>query len=196
MALSSAEERKTAAEIVAALDLQCHPDGSFYLETFRDPSIVLPTSELPPRYKADRAVSSAIYFLLPAGEIARLHRIPCAETWHYYLGEPLTVFEVHDDGQIKITVVGPDLRQGQRPQYTVPPNVWFGAFLTCDIESFTEDGSVFVKAPGRDPAVHYSFAGVTCAPAFQFEDNELATREDMKALAPKAESFINYLVPS
>jgi len=91
MALSSAEERKTAAEIVAALDLQCHPDGSFYLETFRDPSIVLPTSELPPRYKADRAVSSAIYFLLPAGEIARLHCIPCAETWHYYLGEPLTV---------------------------------------------------------------------------------------------------------
>jgi predicted cupin superfamily sugar epimerase len=41
--------------------------------------------------KVDRAVSSAIYFLLPAGEIARLHRIPCAETWHYYLGEPLTV---------------------------------------------------------------------------------------------------------
>ena len=51
MALSSTEERKTAAEIVAALDLQCHPDGGFYLETFRDPSIVLPTSELPPRCK-------------------------------------------------------------------------------------------------------------------------------------------------
>ncbi|KAK3128623.1 hypothetical protein QOZ80_6BG0464280 [Eleusine coracana subsp. coracana] len=111
------------------------------------------------------------------------------------MGEPLTVFEVHDDGEIKMTVVGPNLRDGQRPQYTVPPNVWFGAFLTCDIESFTEDGSVFVKTSGRDPALHYSFVGVTCAPAFQFEDNQLATREDMKALAPKAEAFINFLVP-
>jgi uncharacterized protein len=108
----------------------------------------------------------------------------------------IQVFEVHDDGQIKMTVVGPDLRDGQRPKYTVPPKVWFGAFLTRDIRvSFTKDGSVFVKTPGRDPSLHYSFVGVTCAPAFQFEDNELAMREDMKALAPKAEGFINYLVP-
>uniref|UniRef100_A0A0E0L8Y9 DUF985 domain-containing protein n=1 Tax=Oryza punctata TaxID=4537 RepID=A0A0E0L8Y9_ORYPU len=192
MALTSAE-KKTAAEIVAMLDLQRHPDGGFYLETFRDPSISLPKSALPPRYKVDRSVSSAIYFLLPAGEIAKLHRIPCAETWHYYMGEPLTVFEVHDDGHIKMTVVGPDLRHGQRPQYTVPPNVWFGAFLTHDIESFTEDGRVFVKTPGRDSELHYSFVGVTCAPAFQFEDNEMATQETMKAIAPKAEAFINYL---
>jgi hypothetical protein len=51
MALSSTEEKKTAAEIVAALDLQRHPDGGFYLETFRDPSIFLPTSVLPLRCK-------------------------------------------------------------------------------------------------------------------------------------------------
>ncbi|KAF7094292.1 hypothetical protein CFC21_096610 [Triticum aestivum] len=195
MALSSTE-KKTAAEVVAALELHRHPHGGFYLETFRDPSLTLPKSALPPQYKVDRAVSSAIYFLLPAGEIARLHRIPCAEAWHYYMGEPLTVFEVHDDGQVKMTVVGPDLRKGQRPQYTVPPNVWFGAFLTHDIESFTDDGSVFVETPGRDPDLHYSFVGVTCAPAYQFEDDEMATRDGMKALAPNAEAFINYLVPA
>jgi predicted cupin superfamily sugar epimerase len=51
MALSTAEDKKTAAEIVAALHLQRHPDGGFYLETFRDPSIALPTSALPPRCK-------------------------------------------------------------------------------------------------------------------------------------------------
>jgi predicted cupin superfamily sugar epimerase len=106
------------------------------------------------------------------------------------------VFEVHDDGQVKMTVVGSDLQEGQRPQYTVPPNVWFGAFLTHDIESFTEDGSVFVKTPGRNPDLHYSFVGVTCAPAYQFEDDEMATRDGMKTLGAKAEAFINYLVPS
>lgn len=41
--------------------------------------------------KVGRAVSTAIYFLLPAGSVSRLHRIPCAETWHFYKGEPLTV---------------------------------------------------------------------------------------------------------
>jgi hypothetical protein len=51
MAHSSTEEKKTAAEIVAALGLQRHPDGGFYLETFRDPSISLPKSVLPPRCK-------------------------------------------------------------------------------------------------------------------------------------------------
>jgi len=39
----------------------------------------------------DRAVSTSIYFLLPSGSVSRLHRIPMAETWHFYLGEPLTV---------------------------------------------------------------------------------------------------------
>jgi len=63
MALSSAEERKTAAEIVAALDLQRHPDGGFYLETFRDPSIFLPTAALPPRCKL-RAFPCFIALLL------------------------------------------------------------------------------------------------------------------------------------
>ena len=101
-----------------------------------------------------------------------------------------------DDGQVKMIVVGPDLREGHRPQYTVPPKVWFSAFLTLNIESLTEDGSVFLKTPGRDPDLHYSFVGVTCAPAYQFEDDEFATRDGMKTLAPKAEAFINYLVPS
>uniref|UniRef100_M8B0D9 DUF985 domain-containing protein n=1 Tax=Aegilops tauschii TaxID=37682 RepID=M8B0D9_AEGTA len=142
--------------------------------------------------KVDRVVSRAIYFWLPAGEIARLHRIR-AETWHYYMGEPLTVFEVHDDGQVKMIVVGPDLRKGQRPQYMVSPYVWFGAFLTHDIES-TADGNVFVKTPGQVPDTRYSFFGVPCAPSYQFEDDEMARRDNMKTLARNAEAFINYLV--
>ncbi|KAJ4754270.1 RmlC-like jelly roll fold protein [Rhynchospora pubera] len=187
---------KKASEIVATLDLKPHPDGGFYSETFRDPSISLSKSHLPNRYKVDRSVSSAIYFLLPSGGIAHLHRIPCAETWHYYGGEPLTVFELQDDGNVKLTVVGPDLEAGHRPQYTVPPNLWFGAFPTLDLASYTSDGSALSKAPSRDPESHYCFVGVTCAPAFQYEDNELATRDGMISLAPHAEPFINYLIPS
>ncbi|URE28006.1 Cupin superfamily (DUF985) [Musa troglodytarum] len=188
--------KKKASEVAALLDLQPHPDGGFYLETFRDSSITLSKSQLPPQYNMDRAVSSAIYFLLPSGNVAHLHCIPCAETWHFYMGEPLTVFELLDDGQVKLTIVGPDLEAGHRPQYTVPPNVWFGAFLTLDVESSPDDGSVLVKTSSRDPELHYSLVGVTCAPAFQFDDNELATLAELKPLYPKAEPFLNYLITS
>jgi predicted cupin superfamily sugar epimerase len=41
-------EKKTTAEVVTALDLHRHPDGGFYLETFRKPFVALPKSALPP----------------------------------------------------------------------------------------------------------------------------------------------------
>ncbi|XP_064986636.1 uncharacterized protein LOC135625581 [Musa acuminata AAA Group] len=185
---------KTASEVAEMLDLKPHPEGGFYSETFRDFSITLGKSQLPPRYKVDRPVSTSIYFLLPSGSVSHLHRIPCAETWHFYTGEPLTIFELHDDGHIELTVLGSDLDAGHRPQYTVTPNVWFGSFPTLDVASFASDGSLLVKSPKRDPESHYSLVGCTCAPAFQFEDFELAKLADLKALGPHAEPFLNYLV--
>ncbi|KAL6010591.1 hypothetical protein ACLOJK_001025 [Asimina triloba] len=186
--------------------------------------------------KVDRPISTAIYFLLPSGSVSHLHRIPCGETWHFYMGEPLTlltvklsgavthfnfycerereraklwgarsretgltraavspVFELSDDGKIKLTVLGTDLEAGQKCQYTVPPNVWFGSFPTADIESYSSDGSSLVRAPKRDPECHYSLVGCTCAPAFQFEDFELASRAKLLAFAAHLEPFIRYL---
>ncbi|XP_068660745.1 uncharacterized protein YML079W [Aristolochia californica] len=184
---------KRASEVAALLNLMPHPEGGYYFESFRDSSVNLSKSQLPSRYKVDRPVSTAIYFLLPSGSVSHLHRIPCAETWHFYAGEPLTVFELHEDGQIKFTVLGIDLDAGQRPQYTVPPNVWFGSFPTKDIESYSSNGSSLVLAPRRESENHYSLVGCTCAPAFQFEDFELAKRAEVIASAPSAEAFINYL---
>src|SRR2546423_4408720 len=61
----------TADEIIAALDLQPHREGGFYRETFRD----YPGPD-------GRAHSTAIYYLLKAGEVSRWHRIDVAEVWH------------------------------------------------------------------------------------------------------------------
>ncbi|XP_020588536.1 uncharacterized protein LOC110030252 [Phalaenopsis equestris] len=147
--------------------------------------------------KVDRPVSTSIYFLLPSGSISSLHRIPCAETWHFYIGEPLTILELHDDGHFEFTVLGSDLEAGHRPQYTVPPNTWFGSFPTLDISSYSTDGSVLAKAPRREPELHYSLVGCTCAPAFQFEDFELATQaEKLLTVAPKAGPLLEYIIQS
>lgn len=183
----------SSSEIVKKLNLQPHPEGGFYWETFRDASVTLSTSQLPSGYKVDRPVSTAIYFLLPSGCVSHLHRIPCAETWHFYLGEPITVLELNEiDGQIKLTCLGSDLMgDNQKPQYTVPPNVWFGAFPTKDY-IISPDGAVANTAP-RDPETHFSFVGCTCAPAFQFEDFELAKRSELISRFPNHKHLISLL---
>ncbi|PPR85451.1 hypothetical protein GOBAR_AA35238 [Gossypium barbadense] len=209
----------SASEIATKLNLASHPEGGFFSETFRDSSVMLSTSQLPPQYKVDRPVSTSIYFLLPAGSVSHLHRIPCAETWHFYLGEPLTVmayiglvqtktvFLSNDmepvaylkqvleldekDGQVKLTCLGPDLLNNQKVQYTVPPNVWFGAFPTKDFNIST-DGAVTKNDP-RDAESHYSLVGCTCAPAFQFQDFELAKRSELVTRFPKHEHLISLL---
>lgn len=183
----------TASEIVAKLKLNPHPEGGFFSETFRDTSIVLPLCQLPPDYKVDRPVSTAIYFLVPSGNVSRLHRIPCAETWHFYLGEPLTIVELNEvDGIVKLTNLGPNfIGKDQQPQYTVPPNVWFGAFPTKDF-SISPDGAL-IKAAPRDSETHYSLVGCTCAPAFQFQDFELAKRSELIKHCPNIEPLITLL---
>ncbi|XP_050215823.1 uncharacterized protein LOC126666939 [Mercurialis annua] len=183
----------SVTEIVKKLNLQPHPEGGFYCETFRDTSVTLSTSQLPCAYKVDRAVSTAIYFLLPSGHVSHLHRIPCAETWHFYLGEPLTVLELNEsDGEAKLTCLGSDIIGGnQQVQYTVPPNVWFGAFPTNDF-IISADGAVAKSAP-RDGQSHYSLVGCTCAPAFQFQDFELARRPELLSRFPNHEHLISML---
>ncbi|KZV15107.1 hypothetical protein F511_37010 [Dorcoceras hygrometricum] len=185
----------STSEIVAKLNLKPHPEGGFFSETFRDSSIILSRSHLPSQYKVDRPVSTSIYFLLPSGSVSHLHRIPCAETWHFYLGEPLMVLELNEtDGSTKLTCLGPDvLSENQTVQYTVPPNVWFGSFLTKDIGVDISCDTVVVKQSPRNPEKHFSLVGCTCAPAFQFDDFELANRSELISLFPKYEALISLL---
>lgn len=183
----------SASDVVAKLDMKPHPEGGFYKETFRDHSVLLNKSHLPSTYKADRAVSTSIYFLLPSGCVSSLHRIPCAEVWHFYLGEPLTVVEINEEtGKPKFKCLGSNiLNENQVLQYSVPPGVWFGSFPTKDF-SISGDGTL-LKVPARDPQTRYSLVGCTCAPAFQFEDFELANRSELISRFPQMEQLITYL---
>ncbi|KAF6169841.1 hypothetical protein GIB67_034233 [Kingdonia uniflora] len=106
---------------------------------------------------------------------------------------PLAVLELTEDGGFKKTVLGSDIAAGHQLQYTVPPNVWFGSYPTMDVETCSSDGKLLAKSPSRDAESHFSLVGCTCAPAFQFEDFELAKRADLLAFAPKAEALVFFL---
>ncbi|HXL12353.1 MAG TPA: cupin domain-containing protein [Bradyrhizobium sp.] len=111
----------TAAEIIARLALQPHPEGGHYRETFRDS-----------RVDADgRSLSTAIYFLLARGEYSHWHRIDAVEVWHYYAGHALALHITHD-GDKRAVRLGPDLAAGEVPQAIVPAHAWQAAETTGD----------------------------------------------------------------
>ena len=80
---------------------QAAPEGGYYRETFRDA----------PGHKG-RAHSTAILFLLKAGEVSRWHRVDAAELWHWYGGAPL-LLEVKDGETHHEYRLGPDWLEGR-----------------------------------------------------------------------------------
>jgi uncharacterized protein len=109
-------EVPTAADIIAQLALEPHPEGGHYRETFRDPRVDA----------AGRAASTAIYFLLARGERSHWHRIDAVEIWHYYAGDALTLRIADDSGQ-RVVRLGPGLAAGEQPQAVVPAHAWQAA---------------------------------------------------------------------
>jgi predicted cupin superfamily sugar epimerase len=114
-------ETLSAAEIIARLALQPHPEGGHYRETFRDP-----------RADGDgRALSTAIHFLLARGERSHWHRIDAVEIWHYHAGHALTLQIADDSGRRSIRL-GSDLANGEVPQAIVPAQAWQAAESSGD----------------------------------------------------------------
>jgi len=135
----------SADEIVRLLDLEPHPEGGRFRETFRDTATVASGAD------SARAASTAIYFLLRAGEVSRWHRVDAAEVWHWYAGAPLAL-TLADAGGRRDIRLGPDLAAGERPQAVVPAGAWQQAASLGD----------------------WTLVGCTVAPGFQFAGFELA----------------------
>ena len=127
--------------IIALLSLVPHPEGGHYRQMFED----APAANR-------RAHSTAIYYLLRAGEISRPHRIDAAEIWHFYRGDPLELVIAEEGGKAERRVLGSAIEKGERPQLVVPPRAWQAA----------------------RPLGNFSLVGCTVAPGFQFSRFEIA----------------------
>lgn len=129
-----------AEEVVALLGLAPHPEGGHFRETFRD---VAPDG--------GRGASTAIYFLLKAGERSHWHRVDAVEIWHWHAGAPLSLRIADASGRREV-VLGGNLAAGERPQAVVPAHAWQAA-----------------ESRGA-----WTLVGCTVAPAFDFSGFELA----------------------
>ena len=164
-----------ASNLVRQLGLEPHPEGGYFRETYRAAESIAGPA-LPARFGGDRAVSTAIYFLLETGQRSRLHRIKSDEVWHFYAGDPLTVVEIDAAGVLKTTRLGSDLGAGAVYQHVVPAGAWFGATLA--------DGG---------GAAGFALVGCTVAPGFDFADFALADRAALLADYPAHRAWIERL---
>jgi predicted cupin superfamily sugar epimerase len=162
----------TVDELIALLHLQpLLPEGGFFRETYRSTDR-LPAATLP-RFGLEKAVHTAIYYLLTPQTFSALHRLPTDEVFHFYLGDPVLQLHLMPDGGGHIVTLGTDLAAGQRPQVVVPRGVWQGSCL----------------APGGTLAL----MGTTMAPGFDFSDYEACERERLLAEYPVHADWIRRL---
>src|SRR5262249_31126241 len=96
--------RLSAAEVIRLLDLQPHPEGGHYRQTFCDPRTI-----------EGRAASTAIYFVLARGERSHWHRVDAVEIWHFHAGAPLALkIAASERGPVEHITLGADLAAGER----------------------------------------------------------------------------------
>ena len=94
---------------------------------------------------------SHIYFLLEKHQYSHWHRITKNETLHFYSGSPLLIYTSKDGEKFQINEIG--LKNNFI--FTIKKNTWFA-----------------MKSSGV-----YSLIGCTVAPAFKFDDLELAPKD-------------------
>jgi len=141
-----------SAELISQLGLSAHPEGGHYRETYR-------ASEQVKTPRGPRAASTAILFLLSAGERSCWHRIRSDEVWHVHSGGGLLIHQLSPSGVVQTTRLGMAITAGERPQHVVPSGAWFAA----------------------EPAAGSPWSLVSCtvAPGFEFADFELARAEQL-----------------
>jgi len=146
-----------ARALVESLGLSPHPEGGFYKRTY-----TAPTALSTPR--GSRATASAILFLLPAGDVSRLHELTSDELWFHHEGDALTVVELHagaagEDARVTRTLVG----GSGAPSHAV------GA------------GAVFGAACEAGGAAGFSLVSCVVTPGFDFADWRMDGAEDLRA---------------
>ena len=149
--------------IIQQLNLQSHPEGGYYAETYR--SIQMITNN-----KAEsRNISTAIYYLLNEKDKSHFHRIHSDELWFFHQGEPIEMVLLQNEIAVTIAI-GNNIENGELPQFLIPANTWFAAKIKHDSG--------------------YSLVSCTVAPGFDFMDFELAKREDLIQQFPAYKNII------
>lgn len=157
---------------IKKLNLEKHPEGGYYRETYRSQDLVNQDKSLS-RYDNQRNACTAIYYLLLEEEFSAFHKLKSDEIFHFYSGETLLVHIINSQGEYQQFKLGNNPDNGEILQLVIPHDSWFACHI-LDRKS-------------------YSLIGCTVAPGFDFADFTLEPRERLIKLYPQYQEIINLL---
>jgi uncharacterized protein len=186
---------------IEKLGLEAHPEGGYFRQTYKSELRIVPEASGrahaiakggarmgQPGFHGSRSASTAIYFLLEGENFSAFHRLRSDEMWHFYLGSPLVVHVLDPAGEYSSILLGGNPKTGQVFQAVVRAGCWFAAELGQKPD-FSQDPSGVEPPP-------YALVGCTVAPGFEFEDFEMARREELQARYPDEKEMIQRLTLS
>lgn len=168
---------------IQQLSLQAHPEGGFYRETYRG-RLLLTSQRLGQAenaredFPSGRNISTAIYFMLTAGNFSAFHRIKSDELWHFYTGANVVIHIITPKGEYQQILLGANIKKGAMFQAMVPAGAWFASEL---------------QSPHQPSMPDYAVVGCTVAPGFNFADFELAKAEQLVTLFPQHKKLVERL---
>ena len=160
------------SQIIEKFELEPHPEGGYFRETYRSTGEIEEKS-LGPKFEGPRNYSTCIYFLLTSNEFSAFHRIKQDEIWHFYDGSPIRLHVISPSGEYSKHRIGRELALGETPQLVVPAGCWFAA------EVVNESA--------------FSLVGCTVSPGFDFRDFEMRSRPELISMFPEHEKIISKL---
>lgn len=156
-----------ASDWINQLQLLPHPEGGYYIETYRS------TAEAAfDGFNGKRNISTAIYFLLQEKDKSHFHRISSDELWFFHEGTTLEIFILTED-KVETITLGKNILNAEQLQAIIPAGVWFGARVK------DQQG--------------YALVSCTVAPGFDFNDFELGRKKELLTLFPQHAAMIEEL---
>jgi predicted cupin superfamily sugar epimerase len=152
------------------LELKDHPEGGAFAETYRG-SLKISRQNLPGNFKGERNICTGIYYLLQKNQFSAFHRLCSDELWHFYTGDPLTIYEIDVlTGKLMVHTLGSDFDARQTFQAVIKAGNWFASRI-CG------EGT-------------YALVGCTVAPGFDFAEFEVAERKKLTEQYPLHKDLI------
>lgn len=136
--------------LVDELRLLPHPEGGFYREMYRSPTIVTADDLV------QRSAYTSIYYLLSGIDFSSWHRIKSDETWYFHSGCDVAIYFFDQNKALQTIQLG---LNSKCLQATIPANTWFAA------------------KPIQENA--YCLVSCAVAPGFEFADFEIGKRDGL-----------------
>jgi predicted cupin superfamily sugar epimerase len=162
-------------KLIEHLKLEPLPvEGGLYVQTYKAPER-LPEETLPAGCTGSHPMGTVILYFYTddPDSFSAIHKLPLDETYHFYMGDPVEMLLLYPDGKSERLILGHDVLNGQKVQFTVQRGVWQSSHLL--------------------PGGEYALAGTTMSPGYEDSDYQGGDRDEMIRQYPHEADLIRTL---